>query len=58
MAAKLAESSMIDLEVQFLPFDTARWNLDVPAALHYDCYPTTPCGDPGLQHLSLSASDA
>jgi glycine hydroxymethyltransferase len=33
MAAKLAESPMIDLEVQFLPFDTARWNLDVPATL-------------------------
>jgi glycine hydroxymethyltransferase len=33
MAAKLAESPMIDLDVQFLPFDTARWNVDVPATL-------------------------
>jgi glycine hydroxymethyltransferase len=33
MAAKLAESPMIDLDVQFLPFDTTCWNVDVPAAL-------------------------
>ena len=31
MAAKLAESPMIDLDVRFLPFDTSRWNVDLPA---------------------------
>ena len=32
LAAKLAESRLIDLEVAFLPFDSATWNIDTAAA--------------------------
>ena len=32
LAAKLAESSLIDLDVRFLPFDPMEWNIDVEAA--------------------------
>ena len=33
MAAKLAEGTLIDLDVRFLPFDTHRWNVDVAASV-------------------------
>ncbi len=33
MAAKFAERSPVGLKTDFLPFDEARWNVDLPAAL-------------------------
>jgi glycine hydroxymethyltransferase len=33
MAAKFAERSPVQLKVGFLPFDEARWNVDLPGAL-------------------------
>jgi glycine hydroxymethyltransferase len=33
MAAKFAERSPVGLKVQFLPFDEAHWNIDLPSTL-------------------------